>query len=85
MIPKKILEKHPSLMDISKEDLETMREWQKNLIITDEKHRKISKRYFKKFYPDVYYWWLHRATFHYTSERDIEWKIYYFKNDFLFS
>ena len=84
MIPKKIFELYPCFKDIPKEDLETMKESEKNLVITDGKNQKVSKREFKKNYPLEYYWWLNRATFHFTSARDINWKTYYFKNDYLF-
>lgn len=71
MIPKKILEQYPSFKDISREDLEVMKAGERYLTITNEQNKKVSKRDFKKDYPYEYYWGLHRATFHYSTVREI--------------
>jgi hypothetical protein len=62
-----------------------MREAERYLEIKNEKGEKVWKRDFKKNYPYDYYWGLHRATFHYSSSRDINWENFYFKNNYLFN
>ena len=85
MIPKKILELYPAFKDICKEDLQAMKEAERYMTIEDWKGRKVWKRDFKKKYPEDYYRALNRATFHHSTARDINWEIYYFRNDYLFN
>lgn len=85
-LPKDLIEQ------ATKEDIETMLEWQKYLQVFKVKedrkglqyYEKANKTELKKADPETYYRALYRATFHMTTCREINGKYFFFKNRFLF-